>query len=161
MQAIADSSSFRFLRMKTTLVATLCSLLVLLSLVHAGPFDPRDTFGQAPGRDLDGALKRSKIEKKRVLLFYWNTRERDDYPGSDMAHFCSHEETKKLIKDHFILVLLDRDHKDVKPYLSPGQDLDRPQWALIDSTGKMLKTARVIRRGDTGFETVKELIAMP
>ena len=144
-----------------TKALTVVLFLLLVSVVCGGPFDPRATFGQSPGRDLDGALKRSKADKKRVLLFYWNTKEKDNYPGSDMTFFMELEETKKLLKDNFTLVVLDRDHKDVKPYVSPGQNTEKPQWVFIDFDGKMLKTAEVHRRGDSGLKTLKELMAIP
>lgn len=137
----------------------LLALLLLPLAVHAGPFDARATFGQSPGRDLDAALKRAPMEKKRVLLFFWNSKEKENYPGLEMKYFAERDETKKLLKDNFILVLLDREHKDVERYM-PARNIEKAQWVLIGYDGKMVKSEQVYGNPDSGLKIVKELVAL-
>lgn len=145
--------------MKTACISALLSLL-LHSIVFAGPFEPREVFGIAPGRDLDAALKRAQTDRKRVLLFYWNSKEKERDPGLEMRYFAEREETKKVMKNNFVIVLLDREHKDVKPYLT-GQNIEKAQWALIRNDGKLIKTEAVYGNPDVGLRVVNELALMP
>lgn len=143
--------------MKTPLLA---AILLFPVLALADQFDPRATFGQVPGRDLDSALKRSTTEKKRVLLFFWNSKEKERSPGLEMRYFAEREETKKLLKDNFILVLLDRGHQDVKR-LVPDRNIEKAQWVLIGADGNVIKSEPVYGNPDVGLKVVKELIAQP
>ncbi len=140
-------------------IASLLLTLAFAASVFAADFDPRATFGTAPGRDLDAALKRAAQTKKRVLLFYWNSKDKGAYPGLDMKYFAEMEETKKLMKDNFIVVLLDKDHKDAKPYLA--SNTEKPQWVLIGADGKTIKTESAAANPETGLKKVKELVALP
>jgi len=139
----------------STLIASLCLFTVL-----AGEFDPRAAFGVMPGRDLDNAIKRAGQANKRVFLVFWNSNEKGNYPGLEMKYFAEREETKKLLKDNFILVLLDRKHQDVKKYIPDG-NIEKAQWVLIGPDGKVIKQEAVYGNPDVGLKTVKELIALP
>ena len=156
-------ATLRILEVKLqSLMKTIAALLLTLTLTAsaiAADFDPRATFGSVPGRDLDSALKKSAQTGKRVLLFYWNSKEKSAYPGLDMKYFAELEETKKLIKENFILVLLDRDHKDAKPYLA--DNTEKPRYVLIGSDGKAIKEGPAAENPEWGLKRVKELVAMP
>ena len=144
--------------MKTTAFILLTALWSFAAL--AGEFDPRAAFGITPGRDLNNAIKRAAQAKKRVFLVFWNSNEKGNYPGLEMKYFAELEETKKLLKDNFILVLLDRKHQDVKKYIPDG-NIEKAQWVLISPDGKVIKQDAVYGNPDVGLKTVKELIALP
>ena len=126
----------------------------------AGVFDPRSVFGTDPSRDLDNSIKRATVLNKRVLLFFWNSKEKGTYPGYEMNHFAGLDETKKLLKNNFILVLLDQQHPKVKKYI-PEWNIEKAQWVLIDFDGNAIKQAAVSGNPDVGLRTVRELIDIP
>ena len=141
------------------IVATL--LVVFWSITGlAGEFDARATFGVVPARDLDSALKRAEKDKKRVFLVFWNSKEKGNNPGLDIRYFAELQETKKLLREHFVLVLLDREHRDVKRYIPQG-NIEKAQWVLIGAGGRVVKQAAVYANPDVGLRTVKELVALP
>lgn len=143
--------------MKTIVLTFLLAFWSITAI--AGEFDAHAAFGTAPGHDLNAALKRAEKDKKRVLLFFWNPKEKD-YPGLDMKYFAELKETKKLLKDNFILVLLDRGHNQVKKYLPEG-NIEKPWWVLIEADGQLVRQKAVYANPDEGLKTVKELVALP
>lgn len=136
-------------------------LLLLISVTtHAADFDAQGVFGYAPGRDVDAALKRGAKMKKKVVLFTYDPKEGGIYPGSDITFFMELLDTKKLVKDNFIVVVLTRGHKDLDRYRSPGAQ-EKAYYVLINSDGKTAKTEMVYRNPDVGLKTVKEWVALP
>jgi hypothetical protein len=127
--------------------------------LNAAGFDERTAFGIAPGRDLDAALKRAEKEKKRVFLVFWNSKEKTDYPGLDIKYFTQLQQTKKLLTDHFIIVLLDRGHKDVKKYLDAA-NTEKAQYVLITPAGDALKQGAMNVNENNGLKIVQELVAL-
>lgn len=127
---------------------------------HAADFDARKVFGTSPGRDLDAALKRAAKENQRVVLFTYDPKDGGIYPGSDITFFMDLLETKKLVKENFIVVLLTRGHKDLVRYPSPGAP-EKAYYVLFRRDGKVAKTEMVSRNGDGGLKTVKEWLATP
>lgn len=144
--------------MKIVLVTLLIALSSITGL--AGEFDARAIFGTVPARDLDAALKRAEKDKRRVFLVFWNSKEKGNYPGLEIRYFAELQETKKLLKDNFVLVLLDRAHNDVKKYI-PADNIEKAQWVLIAPGGQVVKQAAVYGNPDVGLRTVKELVALP
>jgi hypothetical protein len=144
--------------MKTVILAIIVAFWSITAI--AKPFDARATFGVAPGLDLNAALKRAEKDKKRVLLFFWNSREKGNYPGLEMKYFAELQETKQLLKDNFILVLLDRDNKDVKKYLPEG-NIEKAQWVLIAPDGSVVQRGPTDVNPEGGLKKVKELVALP
>jgi hypothetical protein len=144
--------------MKTVVLAIIVAFWSITAI--AGPFNAREAFGVAPGLDLNSALKRAEKDKKRVFLIFWNSREKGNYPGLEMKYFAELQETKKLLKDNFIVVLLDRDNKDAKKYRPEG-NIEKAQWVLIAPDGSVVKQAAVYGNPDEGLKAVKELVALP
>lgn len=128
--------------------------------VHAADFKAKDVFGTTPGRDLDAALKRAAKEKQRVLLFTYDPKDGGLYPGLDIKYFMDLLETKKLVKDNFILVVLTRGHKDLERYPSPGAP-EKAYYVLINADGKTVTTGMAQMNGEGGLKKVKEWLAMP
>lgn len=139
---------------------TLLMLALVCVTANAGHFDARAVFGFAPGHDVDSALKRGAKDKKPVLMFTYDPTEGGSFPGFDITSFMDTQETKKLVKEHFIVVVLERGHKDLHRYPSPGAP-DKAYYALIKPDGKTIKTDTVYRNPSVGLSTVKSWLAMP
>lgn len=124
-------------------------------------FNPVTAFGKAPMTDLKAALQQSVATNKRVLLFYWESKAPSPHPGLDFRYFAEYRETKKLLNENFILVLLDKDHPDVAPYMPAGENVEKPKWVLIDTDGIVLRGGRANYNADDGLRIVKDLISIP
>jgi len=138
----------------------LMAALVCLGTANAAEFDARAVFGYAPGHDVDAALKRGAKDKKRVIMFSYDPMEGGSWPGFDITSFMDLKETKKLVKDNFIVVVLERGHKDLERYRTPGPP-EKAYYALIKPDGKVAKTDTVYRNPSVGLTTVKAWLAMP
>jgi len=141
----------------------LLSLLMVFLMglnVQAADFDPMAVFGYSPGHDVDAALKRGAKMKKKVLLFSYDPKNGGLYPGLDIKYFMDQQETQKLVKDNFIVVVLTRGHKDLERYPSPGAK-EKAYYAVINPDGKTVKSGMAAMNGDGGLKTVKEWLAMP
>ncbi len=113
-----------------------------------------------PATDLDAALKRSEGTGKKVLLILWNSTEKGNFPGQEMRFFAELQETKKLLRENFIVVLLDRAHPKAKKYL-PAGNVEKAQWALLNSKGDVIAQGPVRGTPSAGLETVKQWVTLP
>jgi hypothetical protein len=147
----------RFMKLHFFTVSIL--LMSILSGISA-EFNARETFGLTPSRDLDSSLRQAQQKNKRVLLFFWDSKQKGNYPGLEMKYFAGLQETKKLLKDNFVVVLLDRNKSDAKKYY-PSGNIEKAQWVLINSDGTTIKQAAVYGNPDEGLKTIKELISIP
>lgn len=145
--------------MKSLVSRLLLIASLLTSLVLAAPLDERAAFGTSPGRDVDAALKRAQKEKKRIFLATYDPKEGGNFPGLDIKYFTDLEETKKLLKENFIIVLLTKGHKDLERY-KPSGNTEKAYYVVISSSGQMLKTDKMAANPETGLKIVKELIAL-
>lgn len=145
--------------MKFTLITLLCLLATALT-APAGEFNPREVFETTPARDVDAALKRAAKDKKKVLLFSYDPKEGGNFPGFDITSFMDTEAAKKLVKDHFILVLLTRGHPDLAKYTAPGPP-EKAYYALLRPDGTAVKTDTVFRNPGVGLRVLNELVALP
>ena len=128
--------------------------------VQAAEFDSRTAFGMAPARDVDAALKRAAKDKKQVILFGFDPKADGSFPGYGIAYFMELPETKKLVKDNYIVVVLERGHKDLERYPNPGSP-EKPYYSLIRPDGKTAKTEMVYANPTVGLRTVKAWPALP
>ena len=128
--------------------------------VQAAEFDGRAVFGTAPGHDVDSAVKRAVKEKKKVLLFGFDPKEGGSYPGYDINFFMDLGETKKLVKDNFIVVVLERGHKDLQRYPNPGSP-EKAYYVLISAEGKSLASGPAGINGNSSLNMVKQWLAQP
>lgn len=143
------------------IMKTLALIFALFTLsLQAADFDSRAAFGSAPGRDIDAALKRAQKENKRVLVAVYDSKDDYNNQGLQIKYFTDLAETKKLLKEHFIVVLLDRNHKDLAKY-SGGINLERPHYILLSSTGSKLKDDTLCANPEDGLRRTKEIIALP
>lgn len=141
--------------MKTLLL----SLALLATSLQAADFDARSAFGTTPGRDIDAALKRAQKENKRVLVAVYDTKGDYNDQGLQIKYFTDLAETKKLLKDNFIIVLLDRNHKDLAKYAAAGTNTERPHYMLLSSAGAKLKEDTLVANPTDGLRRAKEIVA--
>lgn len=149
--------------MKNIAACLLLSLGFSMSTAVAAPFDARAAFDTTPGRDVDAAIKRAAKEKKRVILFAYSPKQSTsggNYPGLSIKYFTDLQETKKLLKANFIIVLLEKGHKDLERF-KPAGNTERDYWVVISSTGDTVKADTVYGNPDEGLKIVKELIGLP
>lgn len=128
--------------------------------VQAAEFDGRAVFGTAPGHDVDSALKRAVKEKKKVLLFGFDPKVGGSFPGYDINFFMDLEETKKLVKDHFIVVVLERGQKDLQRYPNPGSP-EKAYYVLINASGKGVASGPAGINGNSSLKMVQQWLAQP
>ncbi len=145
--------------MKTLAFFLAATLLAITA--HAADFDARSAFGTTPGRDIDAALKRAQKEKKRVFVAVYDSKGDYNDQGLQIKYFTDLEETKKLLKDNFIIVLLDRNHKDLSKYADASSNTERPHYILLSSAGSKLKTDTLVANPADGLRRTKEILAAP
>lgn len=139
---------------------SLLMVALICATASAAEFDARAVFGYAPGHDVDAALKRGAKDNKRVIMFSYDPHEGGSWPGFDITSFMELKETKKLVKENFIVVVLERGHKDLERYPTSGP-LEKAYYALIKPDGKAAKIDTVYRNPSVGLTTVKAWLDMP
>ncbi len=139
--------------MKTTFLLPILLLAFGLSQVQADTFDSRAVLGITSGVSVDAAVKRGKADNKRVLVFAL-----DDKKTSNAFHIkgmLEFEETKKLVKENFLIVVTDFKNKNVRDYLAK-EPTDRPMFLLFDTEGKVVQKGVTAMGGAAGNKLVKE-----
>jgi hypothetical protein len=139
--------------MKTTLLLPILLLTLGLSQVQADTFDSRAVLGITSGVSVDAAVKRGKADNKRVLVFAL-----DDKKTSNAFHIkgmLEFEETKKLVKENFLIVVTDFKNKNVRDYLAK-EPTDRPMYLLFDTEGKVVQKGVTAMGGAAGNKLIKE-----
>lgn len=139
--------------MKTTFLLPILLLTLGLSQLQADTFDSRAVLGMTSGVSVDAAVKRGKADNKRVLVFAL-----DDKKTSNAFHIkgmLEFEETKKLVKENFLIVVTDFKNKNVRDFV--GKDpTDRPMYLLFDTEGKMVQKGVTAMGGAAGNKLIKE-----
>ena len=135
--------------------ATLLSLVLLtfgcLS-AQAESFDSRAVLGITSGVSVDAAVKRAKKENKRVLVFALD--EKKSSQGFHIKGMLEFEEAKKLVQEHFLLVVTDFKDKHIRDQI--GSDgTDRPMYFLLDADGKIIQKGTTAMGGAAGAKLVK------
>lgn len=139
--------------MKTTFLLPILLLTLGLRQTQADTFDSRAVLGMTSGVSVDAAVKRGKADNKRVLVFAL-----DDKKTSNAFHIkgmLEFEETKKLVKENFLIVVTDFKNKNVRDYLAK-EPTDRPMYLLFDTEGKMVQKGVTAMGGAAGNKLVKE-----
>jgi hypothetical protein len=139
--------------MKTTFLLPILLLTLGLSQVQADTFDSRAVLGMTSGVSVDAAVKRGKADNKRVLVFAL-----DDKKTSNAFHIkgmLEFEETKKLVKENFLIVVTDFKNKNVRDHLAK-EPTDRPMYLLFDTEGKVVQKGVTAMGGAAGNKLVKE-----
>ena len=139
--------------MKTTFLLPILLLTLGISQVQADTFDSRAVLGMTSGVSVDAAVKRGKADNKRVLVFAL-----DDKKTSNAFHIkgmLEFEETKKLVKENFLIVVTDFKNKNVRDHLAK-EPTDRPMYLLLNTDGTLAQKGVTAMGGAAGNKLVKE-----
>ena len=132
----------------------------LSTALYADKLNDRELFGTTAANSFSAALKRADQSKKRLFLIYWDSKEKGNYPGLEIRYFCELKETKKLLRDNFVIVLLDQNNPDAVKY-HPKGNVEKAQWVLINPDGTVVQQAEVYGNPKVGLETVQKLVQLP
>jgi hypothetical protein len=139
--------------MKTTFLLPILLLTLGFSQAQADTFDSRAVLGMTSGVSVDAAVKRGKADNKRVLVFAL-----DDKKTSNAFHIkgmLEFEETKKLVKENFMIVVTDFKNKNVRDHLAK-EPTDRPMYLLLNTDGTLAQKGVTAMGGAAGNKLVKE-----
>jgi hypothetical protein len=102
---------------------------------------------------VDAAIKRGKADKKRVLVFVLDEKKASN--ASHIKGMLEFDETKKLVQDHFLIVVTDFKNKGVRDIV--GKDpTDRPVYVLFNTDGTVVQKGVTAMGGSAGNKLVKE-----
>ena len=132
----------------------------LSTALYADKLNDRELFGTTAANSFSAALKRADQSKKRLFLIYWDSKEKGNYPGLEIRYFCELKETKKLLRDNFVIVLLDQNNPDAVKY-HPKGNVEKAHWVLINPDGTVVQQAEVYGNPKVGLETVQKLVKLP
>ncbi|WP_395746780.1 hypothetical protein [Prosthecobacter sp.] len=139
--------------MKTIALFSLALLTFGSLSLRADVFDSRAVLGVTSGVSIDAAVKRAKKENKKVLVFAL-----DEQKNSQAFHIkgmLEFEETKKLVRDNFLIVVTDFKDKHIRDHI--GSDgTDRPMYFLFGGDGKIIQKGTTAMGGSAGNKLVKE-----
>jgi hypothetical protein len=124
--------------------------LLFAAMAIADEFDARAVLGVSEGHNVEGAIKRAEKEKKRVLVFALDPKK--DNQAFHIKGMLEFEETKKLVKENFLIVVTDFKEKTIKP-LAAGEATDRPMYFLFDKDGKVIQKGTTAMGGSRGERT--------
>ncbi len=139
--------------MKTTFLLPILLLTLGISQVQADTFDSRAVLGMTSGVSVDAAVKRGKADNKRVLVFAL-----DDKKTSNAFHIkgmLEFEETKKLVKENFLIVVTDFKNKNVRDHLAK-EPTDRPMYLLLNTDGTLAQKGVTAMGGAAGNKLLKD-----
>lgn len=139
--------------------AALLSILLLtgsFTQATADEFDSRAVLGMTAGNSVDAAVKRGKKDNKKVLVLALDSKKNgQSFHIKGMMEF---EETKKLVQEHFLIVVTDFKDKNIRDHV--GSDgTDRPMYFLFDTEGKLIQKGTTAMGGAAGAKLVKEWTA--
>ena len=117
-----------------------------------------DRFNEGPSRSLTAAIKRAQQDHKPIFLATYDPRGDYNEQGLQIKYFTELDETKQLLKEHFIVVLLDSNHKDVRD-LAAGINIERPTYFRLSESGTLISHGSMMKHPTDGLKIVKELIA--
>jgi thioredoxin-related protein len=126
--------------------------LCLLSSAVAEEVDTRAAIGITSGRSVNAAVKRAEKENKQVLVLVVDaSKQSQAFHIKGMMEF---EETKDLVKEHFILVMTDFEDKNIRDYVKT-ENRERPAYVLLGKDGKVIQKGTAAVGGRVGNDLVK------
>jgi hypothetical protein len=133
-------------------IFALAVMMVVAPGLRAEEIDTRAAIGISSGRSVDAALKRAATDNKLVLVIAADPDKKSQtFHVKGMMEF---EETKKLVKEHFILVSTDLKEKHVRSMLG-DLSTERPVYFLLDKDGKTIAKGTTAVGGKAGNDLVK------
>jgi hypothetical protein len=135
-----------------------CFALLSLTKTVAEDQDGRTAFLTAPGRDVGQALKRAGEEQKRVLVFVVNPTK---HHGGHIIGTMEVEETKKLVRDNFVVVILTNPHEKHVAGLVDDVVSIHPAYVVFKPDGTVVEKGDAAMGGNNGLKWIQKLVATP
>ena len=135
-----------------------CFALLPQTRTVAEDLDGRSAFLTAPGRDVAQALKKAGEEKKRVLVFVVNTTK---HHGGHIAGTMEVEETKNLVRDNFIVVIVTNPHEKHVAGLVDDVVSIHPAYVVFKPDGTVVEKGDAAMGGNNGLKWIQKLVATP
>jgi hypothetical protein len=136
-------------------------LILLLALplaaFSADDDEARSAFLTPPGRSVAAALKRAATENKRVLVFVTDPKKKQ---AVHLKATLETPETKKLVKDNFLVVLTDFKDKAVSGIIK-GVNPAHPAYVLFKPDGTVIEQGTAAMGPGNGYNTVKKWVDNP
>ncbi|GAA5142923.1 hypothetical protein GCM10023213_29730 [Prosthecobacter algae] len=130
-------------------------LLLVLFLVQAqaDEFDSQAFMGMTSGNSVGAAIKRGEKDNKRVLVFAYD--EKKNGQAFHIKGMLELEETKKLVREHFILVITDFKDRNIRDVIG-SEGMDRPVYFLFNTDGSLVQKGTAAMGAGAGAKLVKE-----
>jgi hypothetical protein len=129
----------------------------LVTAAFADDAAARAAFSTPPGRSVATALKRAVVENKRVLVFVTDPKKGHAF---HLKATVSSEETQKLLKENFIVVLTDFHDKYVSGVIKDVNP-EHPAFVLFKPDGTVIEQGTAAMGAARGFDLVKKWVTNP
>lgn len=139
-------------------VLLLSLLLVSAVVTLAEDLDGRTAFATTPGRDISAALKRAEKENKRVLVFIVDPGKKE---GIHIKATMGAEETKKLVKDNFLVVIVTNPHEKYIQGVVDDVISVHPAYVLFKPDGTVVAKGDAAMGAGNGVKWAQQLVATP
>jgi len=140
------------------LILFLSLIVSAFSVAVAEDLDGRTAFLTPPGRDISAALKRADTEHKRVLVFIVDPGRKE---GFHIRGTMDAPETKKLVKDNFLVVIIPSSKEKHVAGLVDDTNPMHPSYVVFNADGTVVAKGDAAMGGANGFNWIKQLIATP
>jgi len=141
-----------------SITLVLCLVLLSAAKMFGEDLDGRSAFLSAPGRDVGQALKRAGEEKKRVMVFVVNTAKRH---GGHIVGTMEVAETKQLVRDNFIVVIVTNPHEKHIAGLVDNVVEVHPAYVVFKPDGTVVEKGDAAMGGANGLKWIQKLVATP
>lgn len=128
----------------------------MIRTAGAEEFDSRAALGITSGRSVEAAIKRGQKENKQVLVFVVDESKKAQ--GFHIKGMLEFEETKALVRDHFLLVVTDFKDKNIRDRVA-GESTERPVYVLFNRDGTVAQKGSTAMGGKLGNDLVKGWVA--
>lgn len=134
------------------------ALCTLPGIARADDLDGRSAFLGAPGRDVAEAMKKAGEIDKRVLVFVVNPAKHE---GKHIVGTMGVAETKSLVRDNFIVVIVTNPHEKHVAGLVDDVVSVHPAYILFKPDGTVVDKGDAAMGAANGLNWAKKLVAMP
>ncbi|MCW0221435.1 MAG: hypothetical protein OJI67_24130 [Prosthecobacter sp.] len=132
-------------------------LLLVLFLgqiqARADEFDSQSFLGMTSGNSVGAAITRGEKSKKRVLVFAYDEKKKNQ--AFHIKGMLELEETKKLVRQHFILVITDFKDRNIRDVIG-SEGTERPMYFLFNPDGSLVQKGTAAVGPSVGAKLVKE-----
>jgi hypothetical protein len=124
----------------------------------AEDLDGRTAFASTPGRSVGAALQRAEKENKRVLVLVVDPGKKQ---GFHIKGTMGAEDTKQLVKDHFLVVIVTNPNEKYIAGLVDDVVSVHPAYVLLKPDGTVVTKGDAAMGAANGLKWAQQLVAMP